>query len=45
MFLVMLHLDANANREFDFVFVDERNVVYKAVFEGTTMIAHAIGAP
>jgi len=45
MFLVMLHLDVNGNREFDFVFVDERNVLDKAVFEGTTMIAHPIAAP
>ena len=45
MFLVMLHLDVNANQEFDFVFVDERNVLDRAVFEGTTMIAHPIAAP
>lgn len=45
MFIVMLHRDANENQKFDFVFVDERNVVDKAVFEGTTMIAHAIAAP
>lgn len=45
MFLVMLHLDVNENQEFDFVFVDERNVLDKAVFEGTTMIAHPIAAP
>jgi hypothetical protein len=45
MFLVMLHLDVNENHEFDFVFVDERNVLDKAVFEGTTMIAHPIAAP
>ncbi len=45
MFLVMLHRDVNENREFDFVFVDERNVVDAAVFEGTTMIAHAVAAP
>ena len=45
MFLVMLHLDVNQNQEFDFVFVDERNVLDKAVFEGTTMIAHPIAAP
>jgi hypothetical protein len=45
MFLVMLHRDVNENREFDFVFVDERSVVDKAVFEGTTMIAHAFAAP
>ena len=38
-FLVMLHSDVNGNGEFDFVFVDERNVLDKAVFEGTTMIA------
>ena len=45
MFLVMLHRDVNANKVFDFVFVDERNVLDKAVFEGNTMIAHAIAAP
>ncbi len=45
MFIVMLHHDVNQNQEFDFVFVDERNVLDKAVFEGTTMIAHAIAAP
>ena len=45
MFLVMLHLDVNGNHDFDFVFVDERNVLDKAVFEGTTMIAHPIAAP
>lgn len=45
MFLVMLHRDVNENREFDFVFVDERNVLDKAVFEGMTMIAHPIAAP
>ena len=32
--------DVNENKEFDFVFVDERNVLDKAVFEGTKMIAH-----
>lgn len=45
MFLVMLHSDVNDNEEFDFVFVDERNVLDKAVFEGSTMIAHVIAAP
>jgi hypothetical protein len=45
MFLVMLHSDVNENREFDFVFVDARNVLDKAVFEGTRMIAHPISAP
>jgi hypothetical protein len=45
MFIVMLHRDVNENREFDFVFVDEVNVLDKAVFEGTKMIAHAIQAP
>ena len=45
MFIVMLHRDVNENQEFDFVFVDERNVLDKAVFEGTTMIAHGIAAP
>lgn len=44
-FLVMLHRDVNENREFDFVFVDERNVLDRAVFEGTTMIAHPFRAP
>ena len=45
MFLVMLHRDVNENREFDFVFVDEHNVVDKAVFEGTKMIAHPFATP
>lgn len=44
-FIVMLHRDVNENREFDFVFVDERNVLDKAVFEDRTMIAHQISAP
>lgn len=45
MYIVMLHSDVNENQEFDFVFVDERNVLDKAVFEGLTMIAHPIAAP
>lgn len=45
MFIVMLHRDVNENQEFDFVFVDEVNVLDKAVFEGPMMIAHAIAAP
>lgn len=45
MFIVMLHRDVNENQEFDFVFVDAVNVLDKAVFEGRTMIAHAIAAP
>jgi hypothetical protein len=44
-FLVMLHRDVNENQEFDFVFVDERNVLDKAVFEGTMMIAHPLQVP
>lgn len=45
MFIVMLHNDVNENQEFDFVFVDKYNVLDKAVFEGRTMIGHAIAAP
>lgn len=45
MFIVMLHSDSNANKVLDFVFVDEQNVMDRAVFEGTTMIGHAIAAP
>jgi hypothetical protein len=45
MFIVMLHRDVNENQEFDFVFVDSVNVLDKAVFEGRTMIGHAIAAP
>ncbi len=45
MFIVMLHRDVNENQEFDFVFVDEINVLDKAVFEGTKMIAHHFAAP
>ena len=43
MFLVMLHSDVNDNQEFDFI--DGRNVVDKAVFEGRLLIAHTIPAP
>ncbi len=45
MFIVMLHRDVNENQVFDFVFVDERNVLDKAVFEGTKLIAHHFAAP
>lgn len=45
MFIVMLHRDVNENQVLDFVFVDDRNVMDTAVFEGTKMIAHAIPAP
>lgn len=45
MMIVMLHSDSNQNGEFDFIFIDERNVMDLAVFEGTTMIGHAIPAP
>ncbi len=45
MFIVMLHNDVNENEVFDFVFVDERNVLDKAVFEGTKMIGLPFAAP
>jgi hypothetical protein len=45
MFIVMLHRDVNENQKFDFVFVDEVNVLDKAVFEDSVMIAHAIPVP
>ncbi len=45
MFIVMLHSDANEDKIFDFVFVNEREVADKAVFEGTKMIAHPYPAP
>ncbi len=45
MFIVMLHRDVNENQVLDFVFVDDRNVMDTAVFEGSTMIGHAIPAP
>lgn len=45
MIIVMLHSDSNSNKIFDFVFVDEVNVMDKAVFEGNKMIAHAIAVP
>ena len=45
MFIVMLHQDSNENEVLDFVFVDEQNVMDRAVFEGSTMIGHAIPAP
>ncbi len=45
MFIVMLHRDSNDNGIFDFVFVDDQNVMDRAVFEGSRMIGHAIAAP
>ena len=45
MFIVMLHRDTNENEILDFIFVDEQNVMDRAVFEGSTMIGHAIAAP
>ena len=45
MFIVMLHRDVNENKVLDFVFIDEQNVMDTAVFEGSTMIGHAIAAP
>lgn len=45
MIIVMLHHDSNSNEIFDFVFVDDVNVMDKAVFEGHKMIAHAISVP
>ena len=41
----MLHRDVNEIHIFDFVLVDEINVLDKAVFEGTKMIAHTFAAP
>lgn len=45
MFIVMLHRDVNENKVLDFIFVDDRNVLDRAVFEGNKMIGHAIPAP
>ena len=45
MFIVMLHHDLNENQVFDFVFVDDRNVMDRAVFEGPRMIGHAFPSP
>lgn len=45
MFIVMLHRDVNENKVLDFIFVDDTNVMDKAVFEGSRMIGHAIPAP
>ena len=44
-FIVMLHFDSNDNEIFDFVFVDDRNVMDRAVFEGSKMIGHVFAAP
>ncbi len=43
--IVMLHHDSNDNGVLDFLFVDELNVMDRAVFEGSTMIGHIIAAP
>lgn len=45
MFIVMLHRDLNENKELDFIFIDDTNVMDRAVFEGPRMIGHAIPAP
>jgi hypothetical protein len=45
MFIVMLHRDSNENKVLDFIFVDDTNVLDRAVFEGSRMIGHAIPAP
>ena len=44
-FLIMLHSDVDHDETFDFVFVDERNVADRAVFEGNRMIAHVFSSP
>ncbi len=44
-YIVMLHRDVNENKALDFVFVDEQNVLDRAVFEGNTMIGHVIAIP
>lgn len=45
MFIVMLHRDLNENKVLDFVFVDDTNVMDRAVFEGNKMIGHAVPMP
>ena len=44
-FIVMLHSDLNDNKVLDFVFIDDTNVMDRAVFEGSRMVAHIIKAP
>jgi len=44
-FIVMLHSDVNDNKILDFVFVDDTNVMDKAVFENTRMIGHIVKVP
>ena len=43
--IVMLHRDSNDNGTFDFIFVDDHNVLDRAVFEGPKMIGHVFTAP
>ncbi len=45
LFIVMLHSDLNENKVLDFIFIDDTNVMDKAVFEGTKMIGHVVSAP
>ena len=45
MFIVMLHRDLNENQILDFVFIDDTNVMDRAVFEGPRMIGHMMPAP
>jgi|GEM_PF-338344 len=45
-FLAMLHSDADEDRVFDFVFLEDGiNVEDHAIFEGTRMIAHVFEVP
>ncbi len=45
MFIVMLHRDSNENGILDFIFVTDTVVMDAPVFEGNTMVAHAIPSP
>lgn len=45
MFIIMLHRDSNENKVLDFVFVTDEVVMDAPVFEGSTMIAHAMPSP
>ena len=42
MFIVMLHRDVNEDGLFDFVFVDEHNVLDRAVFEGAVELGDCL---
>ena len=45
MFIVMLPRNLNEKKELGFIFIDEANVIDRAVSEVSSIIGHAMPAP